>query len=129
MAATYRKDANVITWTNNLTAGSGTVAKGALVHIGNGKFGVAVDAIAYGASGELIIHGYFENGSAIINENLTIGQDLYNNSTDIMTVTTLKSVEVDESGSATVEITRSNMFLAEDITADSSAQSFKFFLR
>jgi predicted RecA/RadA family phage recombinase len=126
--AIYRKESNVISWTNNLTAGSGTVSKGDIVHIGNNKFGVAVDDIEFGESGELIVKGYFEAGSAIINETVTIGQSLCNYDTDIKTVAQLKTVSVNESGSATVKLDTSNLYLAEDITADSSAQSFKFIL-
>lgn len=124
----YRKDSNIISWTNNLTAGTGTVAKGSLVHIGNGMFGVAVDAIAFGATGELIVRGYFTGGSAIINETLTAGKALFNSSTDIMVVTTLASRAVDEKGSANVLLDMSNLRLAEDITADASAQAFSYYL-
>lgn len=128
MANEYRKDSNIISWTNNLTAGTGTVAKGSLVHIGNGMFGVAVDAIAFGATGELIVRGYFTGGSAIINETLTAGKALFNSSTDIMVVTTLASRDVDEDGSADVLLDMSNLRLAEDITADASAQAFSYYL-
>lgn len=126
--AEYRKDNNVMSWVNNLTAGTGSVAKGAIVHIGNNKFGVAVDEIAYGATGELIMKGYFEAGSAIINETLKIGESLYNNEADIKVVTQLKTVSVTESGSETVAIETSNMYLAQDVTADAAAQTFKFVL-
>jgi predicted RecA/RadA family phage recombinase len=128
MSNEYRKDSNIISWTNNLTAGSGTVAKGSLVHIGNGMFGVAVDAIAFGATGELIVRGYFTGGSAIINETLTVGKALFNSTTDIMVVTTLASKSVTESGSATVLIDMSNLRLASDNTASASAQAFTYYL-
>jgi predicted RecA/RadA family phage recombinase len=125
--AIYRKENNVMSWTNN-AANSGTITKGSLVHIGNGKFGVAVDAIAFGATGELIVKGYFEAGSAIINETVKVGQSLYNDDTDVTIVDTLVSVSVVESGSATVPINTSNLYLAQDITANGAAQAFKFVL-
>lgn len=128
MSNEYRKDSNIISWTNNLTAGTGTVPKGSLVHIGNGMFGIAVDDIAFGATGELIVRGYFTGGSAIINETLTAGKALFNSSTDIMVVTTLASRDVDEDGSADVLLDMSNLRLAEDITADASAQAFSYYL-
>lgn len=128
MSNEYRKDSNIISWTNNLTAGSGTVTKGSLVHIGCGMFGVAVDAIAFGATGELIVRGYFTGGSAIINENLIAGKALFNSSTDVMVVTTLVSRSVAESGSATVLLDMSNLRLAADNTASASAQAFTYYL-
>jgi predicted RecA/RadA family phage recombinase len=120
MANEYRKDGNIISWTNNLTAGTGTVAKGSLVHIGNNKFGVAVDAIAFGASGELIVRGSFTGGSAIINETVKVGNTLLNSSADIMVVTTLKTATAALTGDF------SNLYLTKDVTASSSAQSFEY---
>lgn len=129
MANNYRKEANVISWTNNLTAGSGTVAKGSLVHIGNNKFGVAVDAIAFGETGELIVKGAFTEGSAIINETVKVGETLVNNEADIKVVTTLKTqafVPSTTTVSTTIDV--SNLYLTKDITASGSAQSFDYVL-
>jgi hypothetical protein len=125
MVATYRKPSNVVSWTNNLTAGSGTVSKGDLVHLGKGKFGVAVDDIAYGAAGELIVQGYFENGSAILPTSV-IGDTLENTTANIMTVTTLQIPVVT---SATMTFNNSNLQIMEGITASTAAQTFKFILR
>lgn len=125
----YRKEANVISWTNNLTAGEGTVAKGSLVHIGNNKFGVAVDAIAFGATGELIVKGAFTEGSAIINETVKVGESLVNTSANIMVVTNLQTqafVPSTTTVSTTIDI--SNLYLSEDITASATAQEFDYVL-
>ena len=128
MANEYRKNGNIISWTNNLTAGSGTVSKGSLVHIGNNKFGVAVDAIAFGASGELIVRGGFTGGSAIINESIKVGASLVNNEADIKVVATLKSQTVDPTATAAITLNASNLYLAGDITASTSAQTFVYHL-
>jgi len=125
MANEYRKEGNVISWTNNLTAGSGTVAKGSLVHLGAGKFGVAADAIAFGASGEVIVKGAFTGGSAIINETVKIGQSLVNNDADIIVVAQLKKQVVATAGST---IDMSNLYLAGDITAATASQTFSYVL-
>jgi predicted RecA/RadA family phage recombinase len=124
MANEYRKAGNVISWTNNLTT-PGTVAKGSLVHLGAGKFGVAVDAIASGASGEVIVKGAFTGGSAIIDETVKVGQSLVNNDANIIVVAQLKT-QVTASAGATIDM--SNLYLAQDITASSAAQSFNYVL-
>jgi len=123
--ATYRKTGNVISWVNNLTAGSGTVSKGDLVHLGKGKFGVAVDDIAFGASGELIVQGYFEGGSAIL-PTAKIGNNLENSSANIMVVTTLQIPVV---ASATMTYNNSNLTIDDDVTSSTAVQTFAFLLK
>lgn len=115
----YRKEGNVISWTNNLTAGSGTVTKGTLIHLGKNMFGLAQDAIAFGATGNVIVAGEIVK-SALFTANMTVGQFLQNDSTNIVAVTKLQIPTVTSVGS-TVKF--SNLRLQQNVTAATAAQT------
>ena len=117
--ATYRKEGNVVAWTNNLTAGSGTVAKGALIHLGNGQFGLAQDAIAYGATGNVILVGEIQ-ASALFTANMTVGQMLKNDSANVVAVTKLQIPKVASAGTSVIF---SNLRLHQNVTAATAAQT------
>lgn len=117
--ATYRKEGNVVAWTNNLTAGSGTVAKGTLIHLGNGQFGLAQDAIAYGATGNVILVGEIQ-ASALFTANMTVGQFVKNDSANIIAVTKLQIPAIASAGTTA---TFSNLRLHQNVTASTAAQT------
>lgn len=56
MAKNYESDGNTIQWTNNTAA---AVASGQLVKVGPGMLGVALVAIAIGATGSVAVEGVF----------------------------------------------------------------------
>jgi predicted RecA/RadA family phage recombinase len=119
--ATIRKVGDVIAWTNNLSAGSGTVTKGSLVHLGKGMFGVAQDAIAFGATGNMIIAGEIE-ASALFTANMTVGQCLKNDSANIIAVTKL---QIPVTASAGTTVTFSNLRVHQAVTAATAAQTVR----
>lgn len=56
MAKNYESDGNTIQWTNGTAA---AVASGQLVKVGPGMLGVALVAIAIGATGSVAVEGVF----------------------------------------------------------------------
>lgn len=56
MAKNYESDGNTIQWTNDTAA---AVASGQLVKVGPGMLGVALVAIAIGATGSVAVEGVF----------------------------------------------------------------------
>lgn len=117
--ASYRKEGNVIAWTNNLTAGSGTVAKGALIHLGKNMFGVAQDAIAFGATGNVIVAGQVD-ASVLVTANLTVGQFVKNDSANIVAVT---KIQIPLAASVGSTVTFSNLRVQQAVTAATAAQT------
>ena len=129
MACKLRRDqAAVITWTNN-AAGSADISKGDLVHVGNGLFGVAVDDIDFGDSGQLIIQGVVDNVSVIFNDAGTVGQAVKNTNTNIGAVTTLVANTVDPTATSAITLVTTNLRLGEDVTASSAAQTISIILK
>jgi hypothetical protein len=116
MACVLRQDAaNVINWTNNSAA---IATKGALLHLGNGLFGVAVDSIAISAVGPVIIDGYFEGVEAVVTSTATIGATLKNSATTVEIPSKLSANIMTSAGSTWPA---SNLRLMTAITAATTA--------
>lgn len=82
-----RKEGAVIPWVNDKSA---DIAKGALVHIGGGQFGVTVNAVADGATGEVLVQGYFDGGVATADGAISKGSMLQLSSETALATLTLK---------------------------------------
>jgi len=121
MAKAYLRSGSgrVITWTNSMTA-SANVTVNDLVHLGNGKIGVAADNIAHAAKGAVIVEGDFSDCDVILNETLGIGQMLRSNSANIAVISTLQTHAITAGATAGLPWP-SNMRLMKAVTAAGTA--------
>lgn len=113
---TLRKEGQVISWKNNKSA---DVAKGQLVHIGKGLFGVTVNAIADDATGQVLISGVFDGGTATNAAAIGIGAAIELDSETALATLTVAEATVTAVG------TISNMRAVKDYTAASTVTEFQ----
>lgn len=96
---TLRQEGDVIAWTNDKSA---DIAKGTLVHIGGGRFGVTVNAVADGASGLLLVKGGFDGGTAVADGAISKGNMLQLSSETALSTLKLKVMDTTATATQTI---------------------------